>query len=225
MGGGSALITGSLGPLDELALELTGVERPRVCFIGTAAGDASDYLLKFYTAYAFPRCVPRHLPLFTRPADLRSLVLDQDLIYVGGGNTANLLAVWRVHGVDELLREAWEAGVVLAGVSAGSLCWFEAAITDSFGNQMEGMRDGLGFLRGSNCPHYDSEPARRPLYQRLVREGFPPGLAADDGAALYFEDGELTEVVADRPGARAFRVTETGETPLEARLLRPASPA
>ena len=151
---------------------------------------------------------------------MRELALGQDAIYVTGGNTANALAIWRVHGFDSILREAWEAGVVLAGWSAGMICWFEAGVTDSFGPQLEGMRDGLGFVPGSACPHYDGEGERRPVYTRLVaEEGFPPGLAADDCVALRFDGTELAEVVSSRAGSRAYRVTPEGEEPLEARLL------
>ena len=153
------------------------------------------------------------------PENLRELALSHDVILVCGGNTANLLAVWRVHGFDRILREAWEAGVVLCGWSAGMICWFEACITDSFGPQLEGLRDGLGFLRGSACPHYNGEELRRPVYTSLVADGFPPGLALDDRAAARFEGTELVEVVATDPGATGYRVGPEGEKPLEARLL------
>src|SRR5712691_9029579 len=125
---------------------------------------------------------------------------------VAGGSTANLLAVWRVHGFDRVLREAWESGVVLTGWSAGMICWFEAGVTDSFGPQLAGMRDGLGLLPGSACPHYDAEAERRPTYQGLVGEGFPGGFAAEDLVALHFVDRELAEAVTARPDGRAFRV-------------------
>jgi len=153
------------------------------------------------------------------PEDLRQLALGHDAIFVCGGNTANMLAVWRAHGFDRILREAWEAGVVLFGVSAGMICWFDASVTDSFGPQLEGMRDGLGFLAGSACPHYDGEERRRPVYIQLVREGFPPGIALDDTAAARFAGTELVEVVATAPGARGYRVGPDGETPLDTRLL------
>ena len=153
------------------------------------------------------------------PEDLRQLALGHDAIFVCGGNTANVLAVWRAHGFDRILREAWEAGVVLFGVSAGMICWFDASVTDSFGPQLEGMRDGLGFLAGSACPHYDGEERRRPVYIQLVREGFPPGIALDDTAAARFAGTELVEVVATAPGARGYRVGPDGETPLDTRLL------
>jgi peptidase E len=134
-----------------------------------------------------------------------------------------MLAVWRVHGFDTILREAWEAGIVLTGWSAGMICWFEAGVTDSFGPQLEGMRDGLGFLAGSACPHYDGEERRRPVYTRLVREGFPAGLAADDGVGLRFEGTELAEAVSVRPGATGYRVGPDGEHALEARFVSAAA--
>jgi dipeptidase E len=153
------------------------------------------------------------------PDDLRDLALAHDAILVCGGNTANMLAVWRVHGFDRILREAWEAGVVLFGWSAGMICWFEAGVTDSFGPQLAGMRDGLGFLPGSACPHYDGEDLRRPVYTGLVADGFPPGLALDDAAAARFDGTELVEVVATADGARGYRVGSDGEVPLETRVL------
>ena len=153
------------------------------------------------------------------PENMRELTLAHDVVVVPGGNTANMLAIWRVHGFDEILREAWEAGILLAGWSAGMICWFEAGVTDSFGPQLEGMRDGLGFLRGSACPHYDGEERRRPVYQRLVRESFPAGIALDDGAGAHYVGTELHEVVSSQAGAGAYRVGSDGEEPLDTRLL------
>jgi dipeptidase E len=153
------------------------------------------------------------------PENLRELALSHDAICVCGGNTANLLAVWRVHGFDEILREAWESGVVLSGWSAGMICWFEACVTDSFGPQLDGLRDGLGFLPGSACPHYDGEERRRPVYTSLVADDFPPGIALDDSAAACFDGTELAEVVASVEGAGGYRVGPGGEEPLETRLL------
>ena len=153
------------------------------------------------------------------PQSLRELALAHNVIFVGGGNTANMLAVWRAHGFDAILREAWEASVVLAGWSAGMICWFEAGVTDSFGPELEGMRDGLGFLPGSACPHYDGETLRRPVYRSLVADGFPPGLALDDAAGAVFAGRELREIVAASPGATGYRVEPCGEEPLEARIL------
>jgi len=161
-----------------------------------------------------------HLHFFLYPpADLRRVALGHDVIFVSGGNTANALAIWRAHGFDDVLREAWENGVLLTGWSAGAICWFEAAVTDSFGPQLEGMRDGLGFLPGSACPHYDGEELRRPRYTQLVRDGFPPGIAIDDDVAVRFDGTELAEVVTSREGAGAYQVAAGGETALETRLL------
>jgi dipeptidase E len=153
------------------------------------------------------------------PDNLRRFTLEHDVVLVGGGNTANMLAVWRVHGFDRILREAWETGVLLTGWSAGMICWFEAGVTDSFGPQLEGMRDGLGFLPGSACPHYDGEERRRPVYQRLVREGFPSGIALDDAIGAHYVGTELHEVVSSVPGSRGYVVQPDGENPLEPRLL------
>ena len=199
---------------------LLGQARGRkVCFVSTAVGERADTIVNFYDQWG-GRAELSHLSFFPwPPGDLREFLLRQDVVVVSGGNTANMLAIWRVHGFDAVLREAWETGVVLAGWSAGMICWFEAGVTDSFGPELDGMRDGLGFLAGSACPHYDSEDERRPVYQRLVREGFPAGWAADDCVALRFAGSELAEVVSARRDAAAYRVEPGGEQPLEARLL------
>jgi dipeptidase E len=205
--------------LEDYVLGLTGSERPSVLFVPTAAGEDAELSLLVYSQLG-DRAKVSHLPFFPwPPPDLRKLALEQDVIYISGGNTANALAIWRVHGFDRALREAWEKGVVLTGWSAGMICWFEAGVTDSFGPQLDGMLDGLGFLPGSACPHYDGEAERRPVYQRLVAEGFPPGLAADDCVALRFDGTELAEVVSARPGARAYHVTDEREDPIEPQLL------
>jgi dipeptidase E len=203
--------------LDDYILGLA--RGPRVCFVPTASAESPEFVIRFYDTYA-RRADPSHLSFFPWPPEqLRDFVLGQDVIYVGGGNTANMLAVWRVHGMDDALREAWEQGVVLCGSSAGMICWFEAGLTDSFGPQLEGMRDGLGFLPGSACPHYDGEELRRPRYRELVDGGFPAGYAAEDGVGLYFTGTELAEIVAAEPGKRAYRVEPDSEEPLDARVL------
>jgi dipeptidase E len=202
--------------LEDLVLELAG---PRVCFVPTASGNEDWQLVRFYESFA-NRADATHVSFNPWPrADLREHVLAQDALYVGGGSTANMLAIWRIHGFDSVLREAWESGVLLCGWSAGMICWFEAGVTDSFGPELVGMRDGLGLLPGSACPHYDGEERRRPVYQELVADGFPPGYAADDAAALHFVGTELQEVVAASEDSRAYRVEPAGETPIEARLL------
>jgi dipeptidase E len=192
---------------------------PRVLWAGTGSAENLESTLSVYDELR-DRADVRRVDFFPWPPEnLRELVLSQDVIVVGGGNTANMLAIWRVHGFDALLREAWEQGTVLTGSSAGMICWFEAGVTDSFGPQLEGMRDGLGFLPGSACPHYDAEELRRPVYRQLVADGFPAGYAADDDAALLFVGTEPAEVWTLRDGATAYRVEPAGETPLPARRL------
>jgi peptidase E len=206
MGGG-----GFMTLLDDHVLSLarsaSGRDRPRICFLGTASGDSPSYIANFYAAFA-RRAEASHLALFDRTVDdIQAFVDEQDVVYVGGGNTENMLAIWRVHGVDRALRRAWQAGTVMTGQSAGSLCWFETGTTDSFGKGLAALSGGLGFLPGSHAPHYDSEATRRPHYQRLVADRvLPAGHAADDGAALVFHGTELAEVVASLPNARGYRV-------------------
>ncbi|MEZ0240397.1 MAG: Type 1 glutamine amidotransferase-like domain-containing protein [Chloroflexota bacterium] len=207
MGGASLLASSNDGPLHRYLLDLTGQGRPRVCFLGTAGGDSHEYLAAFYAFFA-RRAEASHLGLFDRRVDdIEGFLLDQDVIYVGGGNTANMLAIWRTHGVDAALRKAWQQGVILAGPSAGAVCWFEGGTTDSFGPEIGALRDGLKLLRGSFCPHYDSESLRRPRYHELVASGvLPDGYAADDSVGLLFAGSELAEVVAVLPETRAFSV-------------------
>ncbi len=226
MGGGGFSREPENPLMDDFILGLTGKAEPKVCSVPTAQGDADSYLLRFYQAFAARRCRPTHLGLFHRTVDdIRRFVLEQDVIYVAGGNTANLLAVWRVHGLDSVLREAWDAGIVLCGTSAGALCWFSAGVTDSFGTALAPLHDGLGFLPGSHCPHYDGDRRRRPSYHRFVAEGLPAGVAADDGCGLHFVGTELVEVVTSQQGAQAYRVAPAGngdgvtEIPLLARFL------
>jgi dipeptidase E len=156
LGGGGFSMEPGNPLLDRFILSLVGTERPRVCFVPTASADSESYVLNFYRAFTALECCPGDLPLFERQIeDMESFVLAQDVIYVGGGNTANLLAVWRVHGLDRVLARAWEEGVVMCGISAGMNCWFEQSVTDSFGRQLQGLNDGLGLLPGSACPHYE----------------------------------------------------------------------
>jgi dipeptidase E len=210
--------------LDDFILSLARSPRPRICFLATASGDSESYLVRFYETFTRRDCVPVHLSLFGRPepGEVRARIGMSEIVYVGGGNTANMLAVWRLHRVDAALREAWERGTILCGTSAGANCWFEACTTDSFG-PIGPLNDGLGFLTGSFCPHYDAEPERRPTYLRLVAEGFPAGYAAEDHVALHFRATELEETVTSRDGAQAFRLERRGgdavETPLEVRLV------
>ncbi len=216
LGGGGFTEDPGNTALDDYVLAASGRARPRVCFLATAGGDSPSYTVKFYNAFSGGHCDPSHLALFNRTVDdARRHLLAQDVIYVGGGNTVNLLAVWRAQGIDAALREAWDRGVVLAGLCAGSMCWFEGGVTASFGTRLVPLHDGLGLLPGSNCPHYRH---RRDAYAEAVRAGLPPGLAADDGVALHFVDRRLTAVVASRPERRAYRVGVAGRRLVEAPL-------
>ena len=221
LGGGGFSMEPRNPRLDLWLLSLTGRKRPRVLFLPTASGDAADYITRFHRFFAKRECAHEHLLLFNRIVrDLRKLVLGQDLIFVGGGNTANMLAVWRLHGLDVILREAWERGIVLSGISAGAICWFESGVTDSFGMDLQPLHGALGFLPGSFCPHYDGERTRRPAFHRLTKSGaLPAGYAADDGAGMLFEGTTLAEVCTSRPNARAYRVAEGREEELTARYL------
>ena len=216
-GGGFMMDTESL--LDDFLLSLSPAPRPKVCFLPTPVGDSERAIVAFYEAFLPRDCEPSHVRLFGMPERPADRLQDQHVIYVSGGNTANALTLWRLHGVDGALRAAWERGAVVGGVSAGANCWFEACVTDSFGPALDPLHDGLGLLAGSFCPHYDGEERRRPVYRELVANGFPAGYAADDHAALHFVGTELREVVSTRPGARGYRVERGAETPLEARLL------
>ena len=209
-------------PVREHLLALVGKPRPKVMLVNTAGAESPEATLRGYDALAGRADVSR-AEFFPWPRDdLRDHSLAQNVIMVGGGNTANALAIWRLHGFDAILREAYEQGVVLAGSSAGMICWFEAGVTDSFGPQLAGMRDGLGFLAGSACPHYDDEDLRRPTYRRLIdEESFPAGYAADSGVGLLFVDGELTEIVTGREGATAYRVEPGSEQTLPPTTVLP----
>jgi dipeptidase E len=210
-GGGFSMEAGN-PLLDDYVLSLTGRERPRVCFLPTASGDADHYVVRFYRAFSPARCEPSHVSLFRRDRGTRDPadhLLEQDLIYVGGGNVVSLLGVWRAHGLDEVLRACWEKGVVLCGLSAGSLCWFAEGVTAFHGPP--GSVAGIGLLPHSNCVHVDAEPERLAAYTRLVGDGMTAGYAAEDGVALEFEGTALRRVVGSRPGARAFRVDPGGE--------------
>jgi dipeptidase E len=206
--------------LTRYLLDLTGKPRPKILFIPTASGDDAAYLLTFYQAVAGVACEPSHLLLFNRTVDdIAGLIRSQDVVMVGGGNTANMLAIWRLHGVEEALRNAYRNGTILTGWSAGCICWFEAGITDSFTPELGPLRDGLKLLTGSACPHYDSQERRRPVYAREIAAGLPPGVALDDGVAEQYEDERLVEIVSAKPKGRAFRVDRDGEHPLEVRAL------
>jgi dipeptidase E len=228
LGGGGFSMEQGNPLLDDYVLSLTGVARPRVCFLPTASGDADHYVVRFYRRFS-TGCEASHVSLFRRDQgaggvedDLATHLLAQDLIYVGGGNVVSMLGAWRAHGLDGVLRRAWRKGVVLCGPSAGSLCWFAESLS-AFHGAPRRVR-GLGLLPYSNCVHYDAEPERRAEYHRFVGAGMRPGFAAEDGVALHFRRTRLERVVSSRPDGRAYRVEPAGdgvvvEAPLEACYL------
>ncbi|HYM56288.1 MAG TPA: peptidase E [Solirubrobacteraceae bacterium] len=222
LGGGGFSMEKDGSLLDDYVLSLTETARPRVCFLPTASGDADHYVVRFYRRFS-SGCEASHVSLFRRDQgaggvedDLATHLLAQDLIYVGGGNVVSMLGAWRAHGLDAILRKAWRKGIVLCGPSAGSLCWFEQALS-AFHGAPRPVR-GLGLLPYSNCVHYDAEPARRAEYHRFVGDGMRPGFAVEDGVALHFRGACLEHVVSSRPDGGAYLVEPHGESVRETRL-------
>lgn len=227
MGGGGFSMEPDNLALDQYILALTGKERPKVCFLPTASGDAEGYIERFHAAMGTLGTEHSHLSLtrYNQPEPHEHL-LDQDVIYVGGGNSFQMLLVWRAHGIDKTLRQAWEQGTILCGLSAGSLCWFSGSITDSWGRPLRVLSDGLGFLPESHCPHYDGEPERRKIYEESIANGtLPPGIAVEDSCGVLYRGTQLVESVCSVPGKSAYRVTADGEkaklTPIPTRKLPP----
>ncbi|MGD6873430.1 Type 1 glutamine amidotransferase-like domain-containing protein [Sutcliffiella horikoshii] len=207
LGGGGFSMEPENPFLDRYILQQTGKPTPKICFIPTASGDADNYIARFYQFFEKEECVPSHLSLFNPPTrDFEAFLLDKDIIYVGGGNTRNLLILWKEWGLDVILKKAYDKGVLLAGISAGSICWFQEGVTDSYGDVLEPIQC-LGFIEGSNCPHYDGEVKRRPSYQELVaNKNIIPGIATDDGVALHYVNNKLEHIVSSRPSAKAYEV-------------------
>jgi dipeptidase E len=215
MGGGGFSMEPENPLLDRYILNLVNKKKPKVCFVPTASGDSDRYIVKFYSAYTKFACTPSHLPLFFGPPtiNIEAFILEQDIIYVGGGNTKNLLAIWQAWELDKIFRQAWENGIILCGLSAGSLCWFESGVSDYFGSGTLNPLHCLGFLKGSHCPHYDGEANRRPAYHQMIAQGLlDAGYAADDGVGLHFVGDRLENVVSSRPNAKAYQVEKNGNT-------------
>ncbi|MFX3675012.1 MAG: Type 1 glutamine amidotransferase-like domain-containing protein [Paenisporosarcina sp.] len=220
LGGGGFSMEPDNPLLDRYILHQSPKKNPKICFIGTASGDAESYIERFYSFFQKENCEPTHLSLFKpHTRDIKKFITEQDILYVGGGNTKNLMALWREWELDIAIRHAYENGTILAGISAGSLCWFEEGVTDSYGSVLDTITC-LGILRGSHCPHYDGETDRRPTYQKLVQEEkIGSGYAADDGVALHFIDEELNNVVSSRPTAYGYRVDKDKEVRLSTNYL------
>lgn len=216
------------GPVHHFAAELSGAgDTAKFCFLHQAVGDPENWIGATYAAFAGTGYRSSHLQLFPMPNhdDIRAHLLDQDVIWVNGGSVANLMAVWRVHGLAEILHEAWQSGVVLGGVSAGSICWHQGGSTDSYGPDLRAFTDGLGWLPYSNGVHYDAEEQRRPVMHRLIADGtLGDGYATDDGAGLLYRGTRLAEVVADKQGPQGYELKRAAdgsvtETPLPTRVL------
>ena len=211
MGGGGFTMKPENLKLDRYLLSMTNKNKPKVCFIPTASGDDESYTRRFYSAYKKLECETSHLSLFSPPeADLRNFVMDKDIFYVGGGNTRNLLVLWKEWGLDEYLYEAWCNGAIMAGLSAGSICWFKQGLTDSVTGKLLPL-ECLGFVEGSNCPHFDTEKGRRPSYHDAILDGsMIDGIACDDGVAAHFIDGKLDCCVSSLPKAKAYKFKNVG---------------
>lgn len=220
LGGGGFSMEPENPLLDRYILQQCKKENPKICFIGTASGDAEGYIERFYNFFRLENCEPTHLSLFKpHTRDIKKFIMNQDIIYVGGGNTKNLMVLWREWELDVILRHAYDNGTILAGLSAGALCWFEDGLTDSYGTGYEPIA-GLGILRGSHCPHYDGAEDRGSTYQKAIQDGeIGSGFAADDGVALHFIDEEMHRVVSSRPNAQGYRVDKDKETKLSSHYL------
>ncbi len=224
--GGGGFSMEPLNPLLDLyILEQVNKKTPKVCFIGTASGDSKDYINRFYQNFKKHDCVPAHLSLFQgHTAEIEKFILEQDILYVGGGNTRNLMALWREWGLDAIIGKAYQKGILLAGISAGSICWFEQGVTDSTPGKLSPL-NCLGLLKGSNCPHYDSEINRRTSYHQLLKEGaIGHGLAADDGVALHFINERLYRAVSSHPEKKAFEVSSSEEKEIPTQYLSSKGP-
>lgn len=204
--GGGGFLSGTERALDSYILDQAVVSSPNIGYMGTASGDDARFVVRFFSRFSKLDCKPSALSLFGRVQDLEKWVMEQDVIFVGGGNTKSMLGVWSSWGLPALLQDALENGTVLSGVSAGAICWFESGITDSVASSYSAL-DGLGFLQGSCCPHYSSEPGRKPVYEQLVMSNqIVPGIAIDDGVAVHWVDANPKKIVSAKAGASAYRV-------------------
>ncbi|WP_440116512.1 Type 1 glutamine amidotransferase-like domain-containing protein [Paenibacillus sp. QZ-Y1] len=223
LGGGGFSMEPDNPLLDLYILKQAKKVKPQICFIPTASGDSDNYISRYYNFFNQQDCKPSHLSLFEPPTrDFESFILEKDIVYVGGGNTKNLLALWKEWGLDSILRKAWNQGVILTGLSAGSICWFEEGVTDSYGDGLEPIKC-LSFLKGSNCPHYDGEIERRPAYHKLIEsKKIQSGIATDDGVAIHYKEQGISKIVSSRPNAKAYSVSfekKVIETELQTEFL------
>lgn len=221
MGGGGFLMEPENPLLDTYILKQSDKEKPKICFVGTASGDANNLIEAFYSSFEKYNCQPSYISLFRGHTDkIEEFILDQDIIYVGGGNTRNLLVLWKEWGLDSILKKAYQNGIILSGISAGSICWFEEGLTDSVPNQLNKL-NCLGILKGSNCPHFNEEENRRPKFKELIENGtMVSGIGADDGVGLHYIDEKLVNIISSRPKANAYKISmENGQ--LTEEVLKP----
>lgn len=201
--------------LEKYIVDQTRKSRPNVLMVATARGDDADYIAKFHAAFRELGANTQHLAFFERTPDIRSLVLAQDAVFIGGGNTRSMLAVWREWGLPQVLKEALESGIILGGQSAGAICWFEQGVTDSWADRLRPL-ECMGFLPGSCCPHYDGEAERRPAYHALLKRGdIKPGYAIEDAVAVHFRNGRPERVISKKTGAKAYYVSVDAEAVAE----------
>lgn len=198
--------------LDYYVLNQSDKTNPKLCFLPTASGDDESYILKFYSFFSSLNCVPSYLSLFNPPtSDLEDFIMNKDIIYVGGGNTKNLLALWKEWNLHNILKKAYDSGIILAGLSAGAICWFEEGVTDSIPGELTKL-ECLGYLKGSSCPHYDYDKKRRPAFHRLLNsKEIQNGIAIDDGVALHYINDELYKVISSSYKSKAYKVTSDGD--------------
>ena len=221
-GGGVGLDKFNLA-IDNYKIKASGEKNPKIAFLPTAVGDSAFAIEKFYRVFPPERAIASHLPLFSRDSrDLEDYLLNQNIIEVSGGNTANMLAIWKIHGIDKILKKAWENGIILTGASAGMICWYECSVTDSFGpssslvsgiglnnrTMLKELNSGLGFLKGSACPHYNGEEDRRPTYEKLIKNKIlSDGIALDDYVGAHYKNNKLIRLITPKNGSKGYKVS------------------
>ena len=222
-GGGVGLDKFNLA-IDNYKIKASGKKKPKIAFIPTAVGDSAFAIERFYRVFPSERAIASHLPLFSRDQrDLEDYLLNQDIIEVSGGNTANMLSIWEIHGIDKILEKAWQNGIVLTGASAGMICWYECSVTDSFGpssslvspglginnrTMLKELKTGLGFLKGSACPHYNGEEDRKPTYEKLIKNKIlSDGIALDDYVGAHYINNKLIKLITPKNGSKGYEVS------------------
>lgn len=220
LGGGGFSMEPENPLLDLYILNQSNSEKPKVCFLGTASGDSEDYINRFYKSFEKLNCKPDHLSLFKpKVSKIQDFLLSQDIIYVGGGNTKNMMVLWKEWEINKILKKAYKKGIILSGVSAGAICWFEHGASDSIPQRLTRV-NGLGFIEGSTCPHYDGEEIRKPEYRRLLKgQKVKSGIALDDGAGIHFINEEIHKVISSRPNAKAYKLYRENKEIIEKELL------